>query len=198
MSETGGKTLKDLGRQPRRFVATVSRALAGSDRIAASTRERVSEAARAAGYVPNRTARALVSGRSDFAGLVLPIRGPGLEDAFLGELVSGLGSGLAAHGIDLFLATVPEGKTELSVIEHIVEARRADGLVLARTAEDDPRVAYLARARLSVRGAWPGARSGAGLRLARHRRRRRLRRGLRAALRPRAPAFRASSPSTSR
>lgn len=140
------KTLKDLADELGVSVATVSRALAGSDRIAPTTRARVAEAARAAGYVPNRNARALVSGRSDFAGLVLPIRGPGAEDAFLGELVSGLGTGLAAHGIDLFLATVPEGKSELSVIRHIVEGRRADGLVLARIAEADERVGYLVEA----------------------------------------------------
>jgi LacI family transcriptional regulator len=139
------KTLKDLAAKLDVSVATVSRALAGSERIAAATRERVAAAAREIGYVPNRAARALVSGRSDFAGLVLPIRGHGFEDPFLGELVSGLGAGLAAHGIDLFLAAVPEGKSELSVIEHIVEARRADGLVLARTAEDDARVAFLLR-----------------------------------------------------
>jgi LacI family transcriptional regulator len=139
------KTLKDLAAKLDISVATVSRALAGSERIAAATRERVAAAAREIGYVPNRAARALVSGRSDFAGLVLPIRGHGFEDPFLGELVSGLGAGLAAHGIDLFLAAVPEGKSELSVIEHIVEARRADGLVLARIAEDDARVDYLRR-----------------------------------------------------
>jgi LacI family transcriptional regulator len=138
-----GKTLKDLAASLGVSVATVSRALAGSSRIAESTKARVAEAARESGYVPNRAARALVSGRNDFAGLVLPIRGHGFEDAFLGEVVSGLGTGLAAHGIDLFLAAVPDGQSELTVIRHIVEARRADGLVLARTAEHDERVAYL-------------------------------------------------------
>jgi LacI family transcriptional regulator len=140
-----GKTLKDLAARLDISVATVSRALAGNDRIAAATRERVAEAAREIGYVPNRAARALVSGRSGFVGLVLPVRGHGVEDMFLGQFVSGLGSGLARHGMDLFLAAVPEGRTELSVIEHLVEGRRADALVLARTTEDDPRVAYLAR-----------------------------------------------------
>ena len=75
--------------------ASRSRRVAGRWRAATasrkSTKARVAEAARESGYVPNRAARALVSGRSDFAGLVLPIRGHGFEDAFLGELVSGLG-----------------------------------------------------------------------------------------------------------
>ena len=140
-----GKTLKDLAASLGVSVATVSRALAGNQRIAEATRLRVAEAARRSGYVPNRTARALVLGRSDFVGLVLPTRGHGHEDAFLGELAGGLGHGLARHDIDLFLAVVLEGKSELATIEHIVDARRADGLVLARTTEDDPRVAFLAR-----------------------------------------------------
>ena len=68
-----GKTLKDLAARLDISVATVSRALAGNDRIALKTRERVAAAAREIGYVPNRAARALVSGRSGFVGLVLPM-----------------------------------------------------------------------------------------------------------------------------
>lgn len=136
-------TLKDLATRLDISVATASRALAGHHRIAPETRERVAEAAREIGYVPNRAARALVSGRSGFAGLALPIRRHGMEDAFLGELVSGLTTGFGRKGVDLFLAAVPEGKSELAVIRNIVETRRADGLVLARISEQDPRVDYL-------------------------------------------------------
>jgi LacI family transcriptional regulator len=137
------KTLKDLATRLDVSVATVSRALAGHDRIALKTRERVAEAARELGYTPNRAARALVSGRSGFAGLALPIRGSGQDDAFVGPFVSGLTEGFAAAGVDLFLSAVPEGKSELAVIRNIVETHRADGLVLARVAEEDPRVDYL-------------------------------------------------------
>ncbi len=137
-------TLKHLAERLGLSVATVSRALAGSPMIAEGTRARVAEAATIAGYVPNRAARALVTGRSGFVGLVLPVRGYGKDDPYLGEFVTGLSGGLAARGVDLFLAAVPEGQSELSVIRHIVETRRADGLVLGRTIEDDPRVAWLA------------------------------------------------------
>ncbi len=138
-----GRTLKDLAARLDLSVATVSRALSGHERIALRTRERVAEAARELGYAPNRAARALVSGRSGFACLALPMRGHGLEDAFVGELVAGLASGLERAGMDLFLATTTEGRPELAVIRSIVETRRADGLVLARIAEADPRLDYL-------------------------------------------------------
>src|SRR5690606_31639734 len=140
------RTLKDLAEKLDVSVATVSRALAGHERIAKETRERVAEAARRYGYVPNRAARALVSGRSGFIGLVMPTRGPGHVDPCLGAFSSGLSHGLARHGSDLFLAAVPEDSSELTVIRHIVEGRRADGLVLARTSERDPRVDYLGAA----------------------------------------------------
>ena len=138
------RTLKELADRLDVSITTVSRALAGHEQIALKTRERVIAAAREFGYVPNRAARALVSGRSGFVGLVLPIRGPNLVDSFLGEFVTGLGEGLVARGNDLMLATALEGMSELAVLRHVVESGRADGLVLTRIAETDERVRFLA------------------------------------------------------
>lgn len=144
MSKSAAKTLRtlaaDLGISP----ATVSRALAGNPRISETTRDRVAEAARAAGYMPNRAAQSLVSGRaSGFVGLVVQDPGYGREDSYLGEFIQGLGQGLADHGTDLFFSFVPDGQSELSVIRNIVTTRRADGLILARTSEVDARVDWL-------------------------------------------------------
>jgi len=137
------KTLKELADSLDVSITTVSRALAGHERIALKTRERVVKAAEELGYVPNGMARALVSGRSRFVALALPIRGPNLVDSFLGEFVTGLGEGLVARGNDLMLATVPEGMDELSILRHVVESGRADGVVLTRIAEADERLVYL-------------------------------------------------------
>ena len=136
-------TLKELAASLDLSITTVSRALAGHEQIALKTRERVAQAARQAGYVPNTAARTLVSGRSGFVGLVLPIRGPNLVDSFLGEFVTGLGEGLVSHGADLILATAALGHSELSVLRHVVESGRADGVVVTRIAETDERLAYL-------------------------------------------------------
>jgi LacI family transcriptional regulator len=139
-----GRTLKELARKLGVSPATVSRALADHARISPETRERVQEAAREAGYVPNRAARALVTGKgSGFVGLVLSDPGYGREHSYLGEFVQGLGQRFSEHGIDLFLAFVPEGQSEMQVIRNIVSSRRADGLVLGRTTEADPRIDYL-------------------------------------------------------
>lgn len=125
----------------------MSRALAGNLSISEQTRKRVEEAARDHGYVPNRAAQLLKGRRvSGFAGLVLTDPGYGRDDSYLAEFLAGLGRGLRTHGIDLFLSTVSEDGDGLDVIRHIVETRRADGLILSRTMEADPRVDYLLEA----------------------------------------------------
>jgi LacI family transcriptional regulator len=136
------KTLKELASHLDLSITTVSRALAGHEQIAPATRKRVAEAAHRLGYVPNTAARTLVSGRSGFVGMVLPIRGPNLVDSFLGEFVTGLGEGLASRRTDLILAAA-QGQSELSVLRHVVESGRADGVVVTRIAEIDDRLAYL-------------------------------------------------------
>lgn len=143
MADNRAKTLRELAERLDLSITTVSRALAGHEQIALKTRRRVSEAAREMGYVPNRAARQLVSGRSGFVGFLMPIRGPNIVDSYLGEFITGLGEGLVAHGLDLFLATVQQGQDELEVLRHVVESGRADGIVVPRVAEDDARLAYL-------------------------------------------------------
>lgn len=135
--------LKELAADLGLSITTVSRALAGYSDVAAATRERVSAAAERLGYVPSRVGRMLVSGRTDFVGMVLPVRDGKMIDPFIGALVTGLSEGLAAHGRDLFIGTVPGSRSELEVIRHIVEGVRADALVLFRTEIEDPRVRYL-------------------------------------------------------
>jgi LacI family transcriptional regulator len=137
------KTLKELANRLDLSITTVSRALAGHEQIAQETRKRVTAAALEFGYVPNTAARTLVSGRSGFVGMVLPIRGPNLVDSFLGEFVTGLGEGLVSHGTDLILAAAAVDQSELSVLRHVVESGRADGVVVTRIAEVDERLAYL-------------------------------------------------------
>lgn len=136
-------TLRELAGKLNVSVATASRALAGDQAIALKTRQRVAAAAREFGYVPNMAARQLVSGRSGFVGFIMPVRGPNFIDSYLGEFLTGLGEGLVEHGIDLFVATASSGRSELSVLRHVVESGRADGIVVPRIGETDERVRYL-------------------------------------------------------
>jgi LacI family transcriptional regulator len=135
--------LSDLAQHLGLSTATVSRALAQHEQIAASTRARVAEAARELGYTPNRAAQALASGRSGFVGFLLPMRGRGLADPFLGEFVSALTEGFGAKGVELLLSAVPREGSELKHLESLIGSGRVDGVVLSRIQMQDPRVALL-------------------------------------------------------
>jgi LacI family transcriptional regulator len=136
-------SLSDLARHLGLSTATVSRALAQHEAIALKTRERVAQAARELGYVPNRAAQALASGRSGFVGFLLPMRGWGLADPFLGEFVSALTEGFAGKDVELLLSAVPRDGSDLRHLENLVASGRVDGIVLSRIEHEDPRVALL-------------------------------------------------------
>ncbi len=124
-------------------ITTVSRALGGFTDVAAATRARVEAEARRIGYQPNHAARRLRSGRSEAVGVVLPA-GPGqFDDPFFLRLLAGVGPPLQAAGLDLLVATARPGADELRAYRHLVEGRRVDGILLARTRRTDERIAYL-------------------------------------------------------
>ncbi len=135
--------LKDLAEALDLSVTTVSRALGRHNDVSLATQERVEAKAREIGYVPSRAGRMLVSGETGSVALVVPAYDPTFIDPFLGALVTGLGEGLARHGLDLFIATVTRAQCEMKAIHNIVDTGRADGLVIARTERDDPRVRFL-------------------------------------------------------
>jgi LacI family transcriptional regulator len=148
MSEPRQIRLKELASELGLSITQVSRALAGYADVSAETRRRVLSAAETRNYVPNRTARMLVSGRSDFIGMLLPLREHEIIDSYLSEFLVGLGHGLARRGRDLFLATVPAGQDDLAVLRHLVDSQRADAFILYRTTCDDPRARFLVERRI--------------------------------------------------
>ncbi len=124
-------------------VTTVSRALGGFADVAAATRARVEAEAARIGYQPNQAARRLRSGRSEAVGVVLPA-GPGqFDDPFFLRLLAGVGPALQAAGLDLLVATARPGADEMRAYRHLVDGRRVDGILLARTRRQDERIAYL-------------------------------------------------------
>jgi LacI family transcriptional regulator len=140
--------LKELASELGLSITQVSRALGGYADVSAETRRRVAAAARALNYVPNRAGQMLVSGRSGFIGMLLPLREHEIIDAYLSEFLVGLGNGLARRGRDLFLATVPVGQDDFAVLRHLVDSQRADAFILYRTTCDDPRARFLIERRV--------------------------------------------------
>ena len=123
-------TLKQIAEQTGYSVTTVSRALAGYDDVAESTRERIVALAEELGYYPNLTARQLQKRRTDTVGLILPTHGPRFSDPFFSEILAGIGNELARHQFDLLLSTRAPGPEEIDVYRRMVLGRRVDGLIV--------------------------------------------------------------------
>ena len=141
----GSVTLKDLAAKLGLSITTVSRALAGYDDVAESTRLRVLQAAEEMGYVPDVTARRLRKGRTDTIGFVMPTPGPRYSDPFFSELLTGIGNEAAQHNFDLLVSThPPDTPQEQVAYRRMVEGRLVDGLLVVRTRMQDQRIAYLA------------------------------------------------------
>ena len=124
-------------------ITTVSRALAGYDDVAVATRERVAAEAVRIDYRPNEAARRLRRGRAEAVGVVLP-SGPGqFDDPFFLRMLSAIGPALEAAKLDLLVTTARPGADEIRAYRHLVENRKVDGILLARTRRKDERIAYL-------------------------------------------------------
>jgi LacI family transcriptional regulator len=124
-------------------VTTVSRALCGFDDVAAATRARVLAEAERISYRPNQAARRLRRGRSEAVGMVLPAAPGQFDDPFFLRMFAALGPRLDQAGLDLLVTTARPGADETRAYRHLVEGRRVDGIVLARTRRHDDRISYL-------------------------------------------------------
>lgn len=71
-SRTGRATMADVARAAGTSAITVSRALRNPEKVGEELRERIAEACRRLGYVPNRAASALASARSMSIAVLIP------------------------------------------------------------------------------------------------------------------------------
>lgn len=122
-------------------VGSVSRALADDPLIAQSTRDAVKQKAAELGYVPDRAAQRLRTGRSNVLALILQPHEELL--GFSTSLERGITQALA--GTNYHLVVMPEfgDASPLTMLKRIVENGQADGLILSRTEPNDIRVRYL-------------------------------------------------------
>jgi DNA-binding LacI/PurR family transcriptional regulator len=84
--------------------ATVSRALNRPEKVAAATRERIADAVRELGFVPNRAARGLITGRTGNIAVIVP----DITNPFFAFLVRSIER--AAREVDLQVLLVDTGE----------------------------------------------------------------------------------------
>ena len=109
---------------------TVDRALHGRPGIAAATREKVLEAARRHGYVPNPAARELMTGQTHVCGVIIPANG----GVFFMDLVEELRRALKRRKLSLLLALAADEGEALEALGDFA-ARRVRGVALVPPSE---------------------------------------------------------------
>lgn len=137
-------TLKSLAAELGLSITTVSRALADYDDVSPKTRTRVKQVAQRLGYIPNQSARRLVTGRADAVGMIVPLPHDELHDPFISELLVHIAQALhRLPHLDLLLSYAHQGDSELDIYRRFVQGRRVDAFIIARTRKNDPRVDFL-------------------------------------------------------
>jgi LacI family transcriptional regulator len=134
--------LKQLSRVLDLSPTTVSRALNGYAEVSEATRLRVMAAAAEHGYKPNFAARRLALQKSETVGIIYPPDVGELADPRFLEVVAGMTERFSEDGIDLLIVTTRQ-KDELATYARMVQGRRVDALIVARTRVEDARVEYL-------------------------------------------------------
>lgn len=135
-------TLRDIAKKSGFSVTTVSRALGGYDDVNEKTRAHIVKIANELGYQPNLIARQLQGQRTFTLGMIVPAKMDG-EDDFFSILIKGVGHAAAAYHYDLLISTQLSESDERDAYRRIVGGNRVDGIVVARTYHDDPRIDYL-------------------------------------------------------
>lgn len=97
----GRATLGDVAALAEVTKITVSRYLREPERVADATAQRIRTALEAVGYVPNKQAGHLASGRSNIVAALIP----NLGHSIFGETVQALSEGLQSAGLELLLAS---------------------------------------------------------------------------------------------
>ncbi len=134
-------TLKTLADLTGLAVTTVSRALADAPQIAFETRQRVRKAAEEIGYLPDRAAQRLRTGRTNVISLVLDP-----HEEILGyatSMINGLTEALRGTPYHLVITPHFSDTPQIEPVRHIIRNRMADGIVFTRTEPSDERVKLL-------------------------------------------------------
>ncbi|MBL0086137.1 MAG: LacI family DNA-binding transcriptional regulator [Ideonella sp.] len=97
----GRATMDDVAAMAEVTKITVSRYLREPAKVADATAERIRAALASTGYVPNKQAGLLASGRSNIVAALIP----NLSHSIFGETVQALSEGLQAAGFELLLAS---------------------------------------------------------------------------------------------
>lgn len=138
---TAKPTLKTIAELTGLAITTVSRALGNDPRISETTRRRVHEVAARLGYLPDRAAQRLKTGRTNVIAVLLD---PHEEILGFGtSIMHGLARALQGTPYHLIVTPNFLDGSNVDAVNYIIRNGMADGLIFSRTEPFDPRVRLL-------------------------------------------------------
>jgi LacI family transcriptional regulator len=118
-------TIKDVAREAKVSVATVSRALNGHANVTPQTREHVLGIAQALRFIPSQAARSMISRRTHTVGALLP----DLHGEYFSELIRGIDLAARARGLHLLVSSSHGDASEAAAALRAMNGR-VDGLLV--------------------------------------------------------------------
>lgn len=125
---------------------TVSRAISGKGRLSDQTRARVQAFIEEHNYRPNAVAKGLAQSRTTNIGLILPGSGGTMDVAFFQECTQGICQAALERDYDILY--IWDDSRSTSQIQRIIDNRKVDGLIAARSEVDSPVITQLKAQRL--------------------------------------------------
>ncbi|MBD8897810.1 LacI family DNA-binding transcriptional regulator [Rhodanobacter sp. DHG33] len=118
-------TIKDVAREAKVSVASVSRALNGVGGVTPATEQRIREVAARLRYVPHGAARSLITKRTHTVGALMP----DLHGEFFSELIRGIDLEARTHGLHLLVSSSHNGADDAAAALRAMQGR-VDGIVI--------------------------------------------------------------------
>lgn len=143
-------TLKDVSKASGLSLITVSRALRQPETVHADTRAKIQRTIDEIGYIPNLTARSLVSRRSDMIGVVVPI----LASSLFADFAQGVSHVLEPKKQQMLLAVSDWSPQKEEEAVRTFIARQADAIIVTGFSHNDATAKLLDKFSGPVVEAW--------------------------------------------
>jgi LacI family transcriptional regulator len=138
---SGKPTLKTIALMTGYAVTTISRALNNAPELSQDTRDRVQKIAAELGYLPDRAALRLKTGRTNVISLVLE---PDEQIYGFGtSIVAGLTEAMRDTSYHLVITPLFRNVPPIEPIRHMVRNRMADGVIFSKAESFDERIRFL-------------------------------------------------------
>ena len=136
-------TIKDVAKEAKVAISTVSRVLADSDKISEETKERVREVIKKLNYTPNAVARGLANNKTRILAILLPDGAEkSFENPFFVQVMKGISKYAQKENYYIMYA-FNDNKNDDKWIKNFVKSNLIDGLFIFNVTDDDLIINYL-------------------------------------------------------